>query len=86
MTRKKVPAYILKIFRSDPRIVRVRVYEDGFVPTSYKWPAPGKAREWERISKGRYEESTLVYERKRAYGRGATIVGYSAAGGRLYSR
>jgi len=84
-TIQQIPTHVAKIFARDPRIVAVREYEDGFVPNSYYWPAPGTAREWVVQEDGTVKEFTLVYDRKRSFGRGPKLVGYSERRGRLAS-
>lgn len=69
------------IFARDERIVEIVEYLDGFVPNSYKWPAPGT-----RIIHRRDGSSyTTRYDRKRKRGQGPAWVAMSAAGGRLIS-
>lgn len=77
-----IPTAVQTMMQSDSRIVRIREYQDGFVPRSYHYAAPGTYVEYHRD--GRIEVGT--YDRKRSNGRGPWIVGYSARGGRLASR
>ncbi len=70
---------VQKIFDADPRIVAVRIYEDGWVPNAYKWPAPGHAVEFSRD--GNFK--ALTYDRKRPHARGPNWVARSAKGGTL---
>lgn len=63
---------------ADERIKTVTDYrEDGFVPNSYKWPAPGTRKVWHRD--GRVESEP--YDRKRSGGVGPYLVAKSAKGG-----
>lgn len=70
---------------TDPRVTRVREYQDGWVPSSYRWPAPGAMVEHTRLEDGSYETTTGTYDRKRTGGRGPLWVAFSARGGRLAS-
>jgi len=82
MNATAIPAHIAAAFDADDRIITVREYNDGFVPNSYRWPAPGTYTEWSRdgsVTEGKYD-------RKRSGGKGSTLVGRSAKGGTLYSR
>jgi hypothetical protein len=70
-----------QIFSSDERIARVVEYEDGFVPLSYRWPAPGTRKVY-------FRDGTIIserYDRKRIKGRGPNWVAFSARNGRLAS-
>jgi len=80
-----LPADIRQVFAQDPRIRYVRVYDEGWLPNSYRWPAPGRAREYERLPDGTFRDGTLEYDRKRSHARGPLIVGYSARRGVLAS-
>lgn len=80
-----IPAPVARAFAADPRIVRVRHYESGWVPNAYKWRAPGTGTEYEVMPEGWITDSPFGYDRKRPYGRSPVIVGYSTKGGRLYS-
>lgn len=72
-------------FTQDPRVTRVVEYTDGFVPNSYKWPAPGTCTVHERLKDGTFRTSSGSYDRKRSHGRGPSAVGFSARNGRLLS-
>lgn len=76
-----VPASVKRMFASDERIVTVVRYDDGFVPNSYRYRCPGTATVFHRD--GRIEERE--YDRKRSYGIGPRMVGFSERGGRLAS-
>ena len=65
---------IRAIFDYDPRIILVREYNDGFVPRSFRWPAPGKSTMYSRCGL----TTTGSYDRKRRYGDGPTYVGYTS--------
>ena len=70
---------IKAIFDSDPRIVSVREYPEGFVANAYKWPAPRVA--FEHYRDGVVER--VLYDAKRSHGRGPSWVAKSAKGGTL---
>lgn len=70
---------------ADPRVVRVRHYEAGWVPNAYRWPAPGTGTEYWLDADGALHAARFGYDRKRPYGKAPRVVGYSAKGGRLYS-
>ena len=74
-----VPETIQRIFDSNPNVVKVTVAEDGFVPNSYKWPAPGTRTVYMRNGVIRQEK----YDRKRSYGKGNQIVAWTAKGGHV---
>ena len=59
--------------RADPHIYKVRIHLDGFVPNSYKWPAPGKLRIWTKDDDGKWRETRGDYDRKASYGRGDDV-------------
>jgi len=82
MTPDTMPDHIRAAFDADPRIVRVREFHDGWVANSYRYPAPGSCDDWSRDGSVTHH----AYDRKRAYGQGPRIIGYSARGGRLLSR
>lgn len=71
---------IKKIFDSDPRIVTIREYLDGWVARAYRWPAPGRAVEHYRDGAPTRE---WFYDRKRPHARGPSWVASSAKGGTL---
>ena len=71
-----------EIFASDDRICSVIVYHDGFVPNSYRWPAPGRRTRYSRNG----EKVEEKYDRKRSHGNGPRWVALSEKGGRLASR
>jgi hypothetical protein len=76
------PEEIQAIFASDDRIVRVVEYKSGWVANAYRARAPGRCKVYTRDG----TTSDATYDRKRAYGRGPRIVGFSAKNGRLTSR
>jgi len=76
----------LAILADHPSAVRAVEYLDGWVPNSYRWPAPGTAREWRLdADTGEWVSRAVSYDRKRSYGVGPDVVVYSADGGRLDS-
>lgn len=81
-----LPVDLQKAIESDARIVRAVIYEDGWVPNSYRYTAPGKATVVTRTEDGRLEFSETTYDRKRSRGHGPHWVAFSAKGGRLASR
>lgn len=81
----EVPSTVVKLFNSDPRVVRVTYYADGWVPNAYRWPAPGRAEVWTRRPDGSLDGIEITYDRKRSHGKGPTFVAVSARGGRLAS-
>ena len=60
--------------RADPHIYRIKIHLDGFVPNSYKWPAPGKMRIWSKDEDGKWWETAGSYDRKTSYGRGDDVM------------
>ena len=70
-----------RIFASDPRIVEVVEYPDGFVPLKYKWRAPRTGY----VTKRGGERTPFTYDAKRANGAGPSWVAFSAKRGRLAS-
>lgn len=80
-----LPIDLTKALDSDARIVRAVIYEDGWVPNSYRYAAPGKATVVTRAEGGRLEMSETTYDRKRSHGRGPRWVAFSERGGRLAS-
>jgi len=74
----------LSAWLSDERVTAITVHLSGFVPNSYRYPAPGQA-----VTVTRGADAWTVryakYDRKRAGGKGPTAVAFSAKGGRLYS-
>lgn len=75
------PSKVQTMFNSDERIVRVVYYENGWVPNSYKWRAPGSCTVY--LRDGTVKPDT--YDRKRSGGAGPLMVGFSEKGGRLAS-
>lgn len=73
------PKEIQCIFDSKPNVVKVTVAEGGFVPNSYKWPAPGTRTVYLRNGTVRKEK----YDRKRSYGKGNVVVAWTAKGGHI---
>lgn len=73
-----------KIFTSDPRIVSICEYPEGFLPNAYKWRAPG-TRYVSRIVDGRLKRTTQSYDRKRSGGRGPTWTALSERSGVILS-
>jgi hypothetical protein len=75
-----IPQHLQKrieaIFKN-PKVHQVWYYPQGFVPNSYRWPAPGT-----RCVIHRNGTVTLSrYDRKRSYGRGAILSPKSKKGG-----
>lgn len=79
-----IPSHIETLF-SDTRVVRVVEYRDGWVPNSYRWPAPGASVVYTRHEDGRITSATSSYDRKRSMARGPRVTAFSARGGRLAS-
>lgn len=69
-----------------PEVDHVRVYSQGWVANSYRWPARGTGQLWSRLADGSADEEDFTYDRKRPYGRGPRLVAFSARSGVLYSR
>ena len=84
---KTLPVAARDACRKDKRIVKVVVYDAGFVPNSYRFPAPAFARQFSRNPfTGRMRFDLHVnYDRKRSSGSGPYWVAFSAKGGRLAS-
>ena len=74
---------IQKLF-SDPRVVEIREYLDGWVAQRYRWRAPGKALRHVR-AEGGIRTEPMSYDRKRSHGVGPYAVAFSERGGRLAS-
>ena len=77
----EVPQAALDEMASDERVETVRVYLSGWVPNSYRWPAPGTCAFVSRDGTVR----TGGYDRKRSGGNGPKWVALSANNGRLAS-
>jgi hypothetical protein len=73
------------MFASDPRIVVIRSYDDGWVPNTYRYRCTGYGTLFWRREDGTIERSVMVYDRKRSHGEGPRLVGFSAKRGRLAS-
>ena len=69
------------IFNAEPRGVCIKMFDDGFVPNSYRWPAPGKGTVYYRDG----TSAEFEYDRKRPRGRGPSWILLSEKGGRLAS-
>jgi hypothetical protein len=80
-----LPRRVQAAVQSDPRIVRVVLYEDGWVPNAYGWPKYGTALTYHKRGGGWWAVTEGTYDQRRSSGRGPWLVGFSAAGGRLHS-
>ena len=84
-----IPTDALKAARKDPRIVKITVYADGWVPNSYRWPTLGSSHSYRRPPEGdkprRWTHGLGGYDRKRSHGMGPHWVAFSDRGGRLAS-
>ena len=74
---------IADAIEKDPRIVQVKIYEDGWVANSYRWDAPGTAIIYLKQEDGSWIETAGYYDRKRAYAQGPYWSAFSARNGRL---
>ena len=72
--------------RKDPRITEIAVYPDGWVPNSYKWPAPGRRVVFGRNGSGHWIIDRVEgIDRKCSFGARTEWVAKSEKGGRLAS-
>lgn len=80
-----LPEPVRKAVTKDRRVTRVTLYLQGWVPNSYRYPAPGTAWSYYRRPGGWWVAVEGTYDRKRSRGEGPRAVGFSEAGGRLVS-
>lgn len=59
----------------------VTYYPRGFVPNSYKYPAPATRYHITMDAQGNFEVTSSKYDRKRSFGAGRTLVPMTAKGG-----
>lgn len=71
----------IDLFAKHLNAAYIRQYHVPFVPLAYKWPAPAKRTIIYRDGYESYE----MYDRKRSYGIGPTLVVCSAFGGTIHS-
>ena len=80
---KDIPENVLKrandMLAEYPESDHIACYPEGFVPRSYKWPAPGIR--WLVYRDGRVVSEG--YDKKRSYGGGSTYTPKSAKGGKV---
>ena len=80
-----IPAAALAAARRDPCITQIKVYDLGWLPTSYRWPATARCRVYSRGTgkPRRWTQGEAVYDRKRPYAKGPQWVAVSVVGGVL---
>ena len=90
-TTNRIPTDALKAARKDPRIVKIIVYVDGWVPNAYTHRARGTYHFWRRLpvdeceGPRRWTHNTGQYDRKKSFGIGPWWVATSAHNGKLAS-
>lgn len=78
-------ARIAAALTTDDVSVTIRHYLSGFVPNSYRYPAPGKFAEL-RISGAGATVTAGKYDRKRSRGHGATFIARAQKAGQSDGR
>ena len=72
---------IQNFFASNPKVASIIFFKEGFVPNSYKWPAPAMGI----IVFSDMKTKPSLYDRKRPYGAGSIFSAKSEKGGTLRS-